>query len=78
MDADPQRIDAALVLIYSFRGFIGFGFSFKASNFVTKVGYERAFNICAGIVAALMDLGVVFYLLGGRIRAMTQKWAKDE
>lgn len=43
-----------------------------------EAGYEGAFNICAGIVATLMGLGVVLYLLGGRIRAMTQKWACDE
>jgi hypothetical protein len=77
MDAYPQRIDAALVLICSLRGFIGFGISFGAISFVEKAGYEHAFEICAGIVAVLMALGVVVYFLGGRIRAMTQKWAQD-
>jgi hypothetical protein len=78
MDAYPQRIDAALVLICSLRGFIGFGISFGAISFVEKEGYEHAFNICAGIVAALMVLGVVVYFLGAKIRAMTQMWAQDE
>jgi hypothetical protein len=77
MDAYPQRIDAALVLICSLRGFIGFGISFGAISFVEKAGYEHAFNICTGIIAALMGLGIVVYLMGGKIRAMTQKWAQD-
>jgi hypothetical protein len=77
MDAYPQRIDAALVLICSLRGFIGFAISFGAISFVEKEGYEHAFNICAGIVGALMALGVVVYFLGAKIRAVTQKWAQD-
>jgi hypothetical protein len=77
MDAYPQRIDAALVLICSLRGFIGFGISFGAISFVEKAGYEHAFNICTGIVAALMGLGIMVYFMGGRIRAMTTKWAQD-
>ncbi|KAH8710150.1 hypothetical protein GQ44DRAFT_830457 [Phaeosphaeriaceae sp. PMI808] len=78
MDAYPQRIDAALVLICSLRGFIGFGISFGAISFVEKAGCEDAFNICAGTIAALMGLGVPVYLFGARIRAMTQKWAQDK
>jgi hypothetical protein len=78
MDAYPQRIDAALVLICSLRGFIGFGISFGSISFVEKAGYAGAFSICAGIIAALMGLGVVVYLGGARIRSMTQKWALDE
>jgi hypothetical protein len=78
MDAYPQRIDAALVLICSLRGFIGFGISFGAISFVEKASYEGAFNICAGIIAALMGSGVIVYFLGGKIHAMTQKWARDE
>jgi hypothetical protein len=78
MDAYPQRIDAALVLICSLRGFIGFGISFGAISFVEKAGYEGAFNICAGIVGALMGMGVVVYFLGSMIRSVTQKWAQDE
>lgn len=78
MDAYPQRIDAALVLICSLRGFIGFGISFGSISFVQKAGYEGAFNTCAGIVAALMGMGVVMYMFGAKIRAITQKWAQDE
>ncbi|KAH3947047.1 hypothetical protein HBI56_059110 [Parastagonospora nodorum] len=78
MDAYPQRIDAALVLICSLRGFIGFGISFGSISFVEKAGYEGALNICAGIVAALMGMGVVVYVFGAKIRAITQKWAQDE
>lgn len=77
MDAYPQRIDAALVLICSFRGFIGFGISFGAIGFVEKAGFSGAFNICAGIVAVLMFLGVPVYAFGPRIRAMTQRCAQD-
>ncbi|KAF5005697.1 hypothetical protein F66182_15916, partial [Fusarium sp. NRRL 66182] len=50
MDAYPQRVGAALVLICSCRGFIGFGISYGAISFVDKAGYEGGFNICAGIV----------------------------
>ncbi|KAH7366684.1 major facilitator superfamily domain-containing protein [Pyrenochaeta sp. MPI-SDFR-AT-0127] len=78
MDAYPQRIDAALVLICSLRGFIGFGISFGAIEFVEKAGYAGAFNICAGIVAALMFLGTFVYSFGTKTRALTQKWAQDE
>lgn len=78
MDAYPQRIDAALVLICSLRGFIGFGISFGSISFVNSAGYEGAFNICAGIVGALMGLGVFVYMFGSKIRSMTQKWAQDE
>jgi hypothetical protein len=78
MDAYPQRIDAALVLICSLRGFIGFGISFGAIGFVEKAGYKGAFDICAGIIAALMFLGVLVYLFGARIRATTQRWAEDK
>lgn len=78
MDAYPQRIDAALVLICSLRGFIGFGISFGCVAFVEKEGYEGAFNICAGIVAGIMALGVPVYFLGPKLRAITQKWAVDE
>jgi hypothetical protein len=77
MYAYPQRIDAALVLICSLRGFIGLGISFGAISFVEKAGHEHAFNICTGIVAALMGLGIMVYFLGGKIRAMKQKWAQD-
>ncbi|KAH6851557.1 major facilitator superfamily domain-containing protein [Alternaria rosae] len=78
MDAYPQRIDAALVLICSLRGFIGFGISFGSIAFVEKAGYEGAFNICGGIVAALMFLGTFVYMFGEKIRSMTQKCAQDE
>lgn len=77
MDAYPQRIDAALVLICSLRGFIGFGISFGSINFVQKEGYEGAFNICAGIVSAIMFLGFFVYFFGAGIRRMTQKWGQD-
>lgn len=77
MDAYPQRIDAALVLICSLRGFIGFGISFGSINFVQKAGYEGAFNICAGIVGALMILGIPVYLFGATIRRFTQRWGQD-
>jgi hypothetical protein len=78
MDAYPQRIDAALVLICSFRGFIGFGISFGSITFVEKAGYSGAFNICAGIVAVLILLGIPVYVLGARIRGMTQRWGQDK
>lgn len=78
MDAYPQRIDAALVLICSLRGFIGFGISFGSISFVQKAGYEGAFNICAGIVAALMGLGILVSYFGPDIRAFTQKYAQDD
>ncbi|ENI01687.1 hypothetical protein COCC4DRAFT_74701 [Bipolaris maydis ATCC 48331] len=78
MDAYPQRIDAALVLICSLRGFIGFGISFGTVSFVEKAGYEGAFNICAGIVAASMGLGIPIYFFGSKIRAITQKYAQDD
>lgn len=77
MDAYPQRIDAALVLICSLRGFIGFGISFGAIGFVEKAGYAGAFNICAGIIAALMFLGIFVYIFGAKIRALTQACAQD-
>jgi hypothetical protein len=73
MDAYPQRIGAALVLICSLRGFIGFGISFGSISFVEKAGYKGALNICAGILAALMGMGVVVYVFGAKIRAITQK-----
>jgi hypothetical protein len=75
--AYPRPIDVALVIICSLRGFIGFGISFGAISFVEKAGYEHAFNICTGIVAALMGLGIMVYFMGGKIRAMKQKWAQD-
>ncbi|EDU44724.1 major facilitator superfamily transporter [Pyrenophora tritici-repentis] len=78
MDAYPQRIDAALVLICSLRGFIGFGISFGSIGFVNSAGYDGAFNICAGIVGALMCLGIPVYFLGDKIRAMTQRFAQDD
>jgi len=78
MDAYPQCIDAVLVLICSLRGFIGFGISFGSVAFVQKSGYSGAFNICAGIVGALVLSGLPIYALGGKIRAFTQKWAQDE
>ncbi|KAE8824388.1 hypothetical protein PTNB73_03748 [Pyrenophora teres f. teres] len=78
MDAYPQRIDAALVLICSLRGFIGFAISFGSIGFVNSAGYDGAFNICAGIVGALMCLGIPVYFLGDKIRAMTQRFAQDE
>lgn len=77
MDAYPQRIDAALVLICSLRGFIGFGISFGTIAFIEKAGYDGAFDICAGIVAALMFLGIFVYAFGTKIRSMTQKWGQD-
>jgi len=76
--AYPQRINAALVLICSLRGFIGFGISFGSVAFVQKSGYSGAFNICAGIVGALMLLGLPVYVLGGDICAFIQRWAQDE
>lgn len=78
MDAYPQRIDAALVLICSLRGFIGFGISFGSISFVEKAGYEGAFNICAGIVGALMGVGIFVYLFGAKIRSITQKYGQDD
>jgi hypothetical protein len=73
MDSYSQRIDAALVLICSLRGFIGLKLALGQSASLKKTGYEGAFNICTGIVAALMVLGVVVYLTGAKIWAMTQK-----
>ncbi|UDD62627.1 hypothetical protein AFCA_009940 [Aspergillus flavus] len=75
MDAYPQRVDATLVLICSCRGFIGFGISYGAIAFVHKTGYEGAFNICAGIMAALMVIGIFIYIFGRQIRRRTQKFA---
>ena len=65
------------MLICSLRGFIGFAISFGTISFVDTVGYERSFNICAGIVGALMVLGLPVYLGGKRIRKWTQKYAVD-
>jgi hypothetical protein len=70
-------VDAILVLLCSLRGFIGFGISFGTIAFVEKSGYDGAFNICAGILAALAVLGVPVYLFGKRIRGFTGRWAKD-
>ncbi|GKZ35548.1 hypothetical protein AbraIFM66950_006211 [Aspergillus brasiliensis] len=75
MDAYPQRVDAALVLICSCRGFIGFGISYGAISFVEMAGYEGAFNICAGIMGALMFMGIFIYAFGARIRRITQRFA---
>ena len=74
----PQRVSAALVLICSFRGFIGFGISYGTLGFVQKEGYQGAFNICAGIVGALMILGVPVYFFGKQIRKRTQRFAVDK
>ncbi|GLA37940.1 hypothetical protein AnigIFM63309_004923 [Aspergillus niger] len=78
MDAYPQRVDAALVLICSCRGFIGFGISYGAISFVNMAGYEGAFNICAGIMGALMFIGILVYFFGARIRRATQRFAEDQ
>ncbi|KAL3442505.1 hypothetical protein BJX65DRAFT_321509 [Aspergillus insuetus] len=75
MDAYPQRIDACLVLICSCRGFIGFGISYGAISFVNKAGYEGALNICAGIMGALMFLGILVYVFGRQIRRTTRRFA---
>ncbi|KAL2811604.1 major facilitator superfamily domain-containing protein [Aspergillus granulosus] len=75
MDAYPQRVDAALVLICSCRGFIGFGISYGAIAFVNKAGYEGAFNICAGIMGALMFIGIFVYVFGRQIRRKTERFA---
>lgn len=78
MDAYPQRIDAALVLICALRGFIGFAISEGTVSFIKAKGYDGAFNICGGIVAAAMVLGIPIYIFGGNIRAFTARWAQDE
>ncbi|OOQ84557.1 MFS transporter [Penicillium brasilianum] len=77
MDAYPQRVSAALVLICSLRGFIGFGISYGAISFVNAAGYEGSFNICAGIVGALMLVGIFVYIFGRHIRRRTQRFAVD-
>ena len=41
-------------------------------------GYEGAFNICAGIMGALMFIGILIYFLGARIRRATQRFAEDQ
>lgn len=73
----PQRVSAALVLICSLRGFIGFGISYGAISFVNAAGYEGSFNICAGIVGALMLVGIFVYIFGRHIRRRTQRFAVD-
>ncbi|KAE8159189.1 major facilitator superfamily domain-containing protein [Aspergillus tamarii] len=75
MDAYPQRVDATLLLICSCRGFIGFGISYGAIAFVNKTGYSGAFNICAGIMAALMAMGIFIYMFGRQIPRRTQRYA---
>lgn len=77
MNRYPQRTEATIVLICSLRGFIAFGISYGTVNFVEKFGYAGAFNICAGIVAALMVLGVFVYIFGKHIRKATQRFASD-
>ena len=67
-----------LVVICSFRGFIGFGISYGTIAFVDKAGYEGAFNICAGIVGGFMLLGIPVYFFGKQIRKRTQRWAVDK
>jgi hypothetical protein len=74
----PQRVDAMLVVICSFRGFIGFGISYGTIAFVDQAGYEGAFNIFAGIVGAFMFLGIPAYFVGKQIRKRTQQWAVDK
>lgn len=73
----PQRVSAALVLICSLRGFIGFGISYGAIAFVNAIGYEGSFNICTGIVGALMFIGIFVYVFGRHIRRRTQRFAVD-
>lgn len=60
------------------RGFIGFGISYGTISFVQKEGYAGAFNICAGIMGALMFLGIPVYFFGKQIRKRTQRFAIDK
>ena len=66
------------MLICSLRGFIGFGISYGVIGFVQKEGYAGAFNICAGIVGALMGVGILVYVFGKQIRKRTQRFAIDK
>ncbi|KAE8363629.1 hypothetical protein BDV27DRAFT_158646 [Aspergillus caelatus] len=70
----PQRVDGTLVLICSCRGFIGFGISYGPIAFVDKMGYDGAFNIFAGIMGALMVIGIFIYIFGTQIRRRTQRF----
>lgn len=65
-------------MICTFRSFIGFGIAYGTIDFVEKAGYEGAFNICAGIMGALMFLGIPIYFFGKQIRKRTQRWAIDK
>lgn len=77
LDSYPERAAPILVLICAVRGLISFGISFGVTNFVTELGYQGAFNICASITGAIAAFGVPIFLWGHKLRAITMKYAVD-
>ncbi|KAI8651849.1 MFS domain-containing protein [Fusarium sp. Ph1] len=75
IDSYPARSDAILVVLCFARGVISFGLSYGSLEFIERVGYDGAFNICAIILGVLGILGIPVYIFGKKVRQMTQPWA---
>lgn len=54
---------------------ISFGISFGVTDFVTKQGYDGAFNICAIIMGVISAFGFLIFFFGAKIRCYTTKYA---
>jgi uncharacterized membrane protein len=77
LDSYGERAVPILTLICAIRGIISFGISFGVTDFVTKQGYNGAFNICAIIMGVISAFGFVVFFFGAKIRSYTTKYAVD-
>ncbi|KAI1869941.1 uncharacterized protein JN550_005531 [Neoarthrinium moseri] len=57
-----------LILITAVRGFVGFGFSYSVTQFVSTAGYLGCFGTYAGLNLFLGVLGVIIFLTGKSLR----------
>lgn len=77
LDSYGERAVPILTLICAIRGIISFGISFGVTDFVTKQGYDGAFNICAIIMGIISAFGLLIFFFGAKIRSYTTKYAVD-
>lgn len=73
IDSFPSRAEAFLVVICAGRGIMSFGLSYATLPSIQAIGYDGALNIQGGIAGGLALLAVVFYIVGPRLRARTNK-----
>lgn len=77
VESYPEWAGPVLVNVASARNIIGFGFSFKVTDWIGQLGFLKMFGVYAGVIA-LLSLGLIpMYIYGRQTRKFCGKWVQS-